>query len=186
MAYTVARTWVTAETVTAALMNTHVRDNLAATAPGIASATGNLIVTSGTNAVAERTPAQDTDGGSGSLTNTSFLSLANLTGGTPFGGEVEVAVTTGTTARVFWGANIQNDTAGGQVIVSYSVSGATTSAATDNRSLSFESNAGGDFAQFSTFLRLAVNAGSNTFTMEARVPSHTGTINDPRLLVIPL
>ena len=39
MAYTAARTWVTNETVTAAIMNTHVRDNLTAIVPSGEDAT---------------------------------------------------------------------------------------------------------------------------------------------------
>ncbi len=186
MAYTVARTWVTAETVTAALLNTHLRDNMNATAPGIASAAGNLIVTDGTNSIVQRTPAQAADNGSGTLTNTSSLTLANLTGGTPFSGEVEVTVTTGTKAFVLFAARLRNDTVDQSVTLGYSVSGASTVSASFDRSLSFQSpTAGADF-EAATFYFQSLTAGSNTFTLEARVTANEGTINDPRIAVLPL
>ncbi len=186
MAYTSERTWVTAETVTAAIMNQHVRDNFAATAPGIATGTGSLIVTDGTNSVVERVPLQDVDNGNGTGTNTSYLSLANLTGGSAFAGEVEVAVTTGTRAIVQWAAQLQTTTAGAHVLLSYSVSGATTTAADDNFALQYESGSASDLAQFGTFHLATVTAGSNTFTLEAKASAGTMTIGEPRILVIPL
>ena len=43
MAWTAPRTWVTAEVVTAALLNTHVRDNLLQTAPALVTTKGDLV-----------------------------------------------------------------------------------------------------------------------------------------------
>lgn len=49
MAWTTPRTWVTGETVTAALLNAHLRDNLLDPSPtGITSAVGGLRIGSGT------------------------------------------------------------------------------------------------------------------------------------------
>ena len=50
MAWTTPRTWVTGEIVTAALLNTHVRDNLNVTAPAIMTGQGDLIFATGANA----------------------------------------------------------------------------------------------------------------------------------------
>ncbi len=187
MVWTAPRTWVTAETVTAALMNTHIRDNLLVTAPGIATAAGKMIVTSGTNLIVERTPAQDVDAGSGTGTNTSYLTLANLTGGTPFGGEVEVAATTGTDAIVFIGASVASSTAGAITRLSYSVSGATTIGANNDFALSFESPFTGDHLQAATFhMVTTLTGGSNTFTLEGLVSAGTGTWAEPRICVVPL
>lgn len=187
MAWSNPKTHAAADDITAAMLNQEIRDNLNETAPGIATGGGKLIVTDAANSIVERTPAQDVDNGNATGTNTSYLSLANLTGGTPFGGEVEVAVTTGLTAIVFWAAQIQTTTAGANVLVSFAVSGATTIAANDNYALQYESGAASDLAQFSTFFfRSALTAGSNTFTLEARVSAGTMTIGEPRILVIPL
>jgi hypothetical protein len=54
MAWTVPITFYDGDPLTAAQWNTFVRDNLNATAPGIATSPGNMIVTSGRNRIAER------------------------------------------------------------------------------------------------------------------------------------
>ena len=51
MAWTTPRTWTTGEIVTAAYMNTHIRDNLLETAPAKVTTTGDLIVGNGSNAL---------------------------------------------------------------------------------------------------------------------------------------
>ncbi len=52
MAWVAPRTWVTAEVVSASLLNTHVRDNLLETAPAKAAAAGDLVYATGANAIA--------------------------------------------------------------------------------------------------------------------------------------
>lgn len=52
MAWTAPRTWVTGETVTAALLNTHVRDNLLETAPAKVTTAGDTVYATGANAIA--------------------------------------------------------------------------------------------------------------------------------------
>jgi len=59
MAWTAPRTWVTAEVVTAALMNTHVRDNLLQTAPAIVTTAGDFVYATAANTIA-RLPAGTT------------------------------------------------------------------------------------------------------------------------------
>ena len=49
MAWTAPRTWVTAETVTAALLNTHLRDNLNATSVGTAAAAADIMYATAAN-----------------------------------------------------------------------------------------------------------------------------------------
>ena len=51
MAWTAARTWTTGELVTAAIMNTHVRDNLLETAVAKVTTAGDLAYASGANAL---------------------------------------------------------------------------------------------------------------------------------------
>lgn len=207
MAWTTPRTWVTAETVTAALMNAHVRDNLRETSPFTVTTAGDLSYADAANSMNSRlaigadgtflastgtapvwrVPATDVDAGTGTLVDTTFTSLATITGGTPFAGEISVAVTTGTSALVFWKARLANSTAGTFTWLSYSISGATTSAAIDSRSINFESSAANDLAEFGGFrLQQSLTAGSNTFTLAARVTSGTGTITRPEICVIPL
>ncbi len=52
MAWTAPRTWVTAEVVTAALMNTHIRDNLLETATAKVTTAGDLVHATAANALA--------------------------------------------------------------------------------------------------------------------------------------
>lgn len=49
MAWTAPRTWVAGELVTAALLNTHVRDNLLVTAPAVMTTTGDMVYASAAN-----------------------------------------------------------------------------------------------------------------------------------------
>ena len=51
MAWTAPRTWVAGETVTAALMNTHVRDNLLETMVAKTTAAGDLVYASAANSL---------------------------------------------------------------------------------------------------------------------------------------
>lgn len=51
MAWTAPRTWTTGELVTAAIMNTHVRDNELETAPAKAAANLELFEATGANAL---------------------------------------------------------------------------------------------------------------------------------------
>lgn len=55
MSWTAPRTWVTGEVVTAALMNTHVRDNMLETAPAKAAAAGDTFYATAANAIAALT-----------------------------------------------------------------------------------------------------------------------------------
>jgi hypothetical protein len=51
MAWVAPRTWVTGEIVTAAYLNSNVRDNTLETAPAKAAAAGDIFVATGANAI---------------------------------------------------------------------------------------------------------------------------------------
>jgi len=51
MSWSAPRTWTTGEIVTAAYLNSNVRDNMLETAPAKASAGGDIFVATGTNAI---------------------------------------------------------------------------------------------------------------------------------------
>lgn len=81
MAWTTPRTWVTGETVTAALLNTHLRDNFNKTAPAVVGAIGDLVIGSGLNSVTFLTvgnAGQFLTGGSNSPTWTNELGSASF------------------------------------------------------------------------------------------------------------
>lgn len=52
MSWTTPRTWITSEVVSAAQMNTHVRDNFLATTPAVVAAAGDTVYATGANALA--------------------------------------------------------------------------------------------------------------------------------------
>lgn len=56
MSWTAPRTWVTAEVVTAAMMNIHVRDNLLETAPAKVTTAGDILYATAANAIARLAP----------------------------------------------------------------------------------------------------------------------------------
>ena len=179
MAWTAPRTWVTAEIVTASIMNTHVRDNLLQTGPAKATTTSGLIVSNGANILAERIPDGDVETGSVNTASTSYVYLAP---------SPQVAnATTGTKAIVLWSAGISNSTAGAISYASFDITGATTASSGDSLSVAFESSAASDFATIgNAMLHTGLTAGSNTFTMQHRVTAGTGTYINRRLMVIPL
>lgn len=155
------RTWTTNELVTAAMMNTHVRDQFSF-----------LETIDGSSNTDSRT-----------FTNTGYLDLDALTGGAGTITAVAVTVTTGTRVLVTVAGQVTNS--GGQTFLSYRVSGATTLAASDSTALWVNATAVGFGASFESLLE-TLNAGSNTFELQAKVSASTGTLNDPRLIVKPI
>ncbi len=129
----------------------------------------------------ERTDSQ-------TATTTSYVTLAaSGVGNWEFAAEVEVSVTTGTHALVLMAARLVNDTAGSATFLSYSVSGATTIASADSKSIRYDSSVASDNASFGGWDWVtALTAGSNTFTLEGKVDGNIGTIATPRILVMPL
>ena len=201
MAWTAPRTWVTGETVTAALMNAHIRDNLLETSAATVTTAGDLthadaanslirlgIGAANTHLVSDgsapvwRSVATDVDTGTGSSSSTSYTKMV---AGFDFATEVEVTVTTGTVALVLWKASLSNTTAGSTTHLSYSVSGATTTAASNNNQIKYEASVANDGAEFSGFdLRTGLTAGSNVFTLEGRVNANAGTVARPEIAVL--
>ena len=179
MAWTAPRTWVTAEIVTASLLNVHVRDNLLVTAPGIATTAGRILVVGGTNAIVERLA-------DGALVNTSettaSTSYTNLSTSGP-----SVSATTGTRAIIWLGSQIANDTGGGQSYMGVDISGATTTAAADGSSVMYESSNANDVAIVgSPPIEVTLTSGTNTFKAEYRVTTGTGTFHRRRIFVLAL
>ena len=169
-------TWVSTEVVTAAIMNTHVRDNFNETAPAKPTLSGQLFVSTGANAIAARAPAKDIVATSETTSSTSYTDLA--TSGPA------VTTTTGSDAIVFLYARVKNGNSTASTFMSYAVSGATADSANDNRALI---NVGTDTIAATAFgFHEGLTAGSNTFTMKYRVSADTGTYQDRRLMVIPL
>ena len=94
-----------------------------------------------------------------------------------------VTVTTGTSALVIITAYLQNS-GGNLTYASFAVSGATTSAATDDRLIA-QTTANGMVCSRPQKIT-GLTAGSNTFTMKYRVAAGTGTYAYRDIVVIPL
>lgn len=179
MAWTSPMTFTAGTTLTAAQLNTHLRDNLLETAPAKATTAGRIFVATGANAIAERAIETATVATNQTTTSTSFTDLAT-TG-------PAVTLTTGTRALVFITAGVDNTSAGANSLAAAAVTGATTDAAADARAALHESaiaNAGERATSLHMFTGLT--AGSNTFTMRYRVTAGTGSWENRQIVVIAL
>lgn len=179
MTWTTPLTAVSNAGLTSAQWNASVRDNLNMTAPALASGAGQLYVSTGVNAGAMRTPA-----GQYIATNDTFTSSTYVGLGTP---GPAVTVTTGTGAIVAVGAFMRHGTAGNVVWAGWTISGAYSLAASDDRAIAFQayvSNASGRIGRIDIVTGLT--PGSNTFTMQGRTDGGTGLLGDRRMTVIPL
>jgi hypothetical protein len=157
-----------------------IRDNFAETAPAKATTPGSHFAGTGTNSIAERIPATATNLGAGSVGTTTSTSYVQALTGTTL---PSIAVTTGVKALVAFSTRHTAATAGQNVWTSIAVSGATTIAASDNWAMSWDGT--GQHYYCMTYLETSLTAGSNTFTMQARVSSGTGTFSTQRVSVVP-
>ena len=160
MSWTAPRTWVTGEIVTAAIMNTHIRDNQV-------------------DLDRRTSPTEATVNTGQSTSSTSYTDLATA--------GPAVTVTIGATGKALVAiytsaANTTNNYA----LASYAVSGATTVAASDLSSVQHGNSIA--IRAGATLLQTGLSAGSNTFTMKYRKDAGAGTADftGRRILVTPL
>jgi hypothetical protein len=180
MAWSTPFTAVSNSTYTAAQHNASVRDNLLECPTAKATAAGQMFVSTGTNAIAARTPGRFTNG---TAQTTASLTYTDLTTVGP-----AYTVTTGTSALVIVSAAIRNSTGGGGGLMSFAVSGATTIAPSDDRA--FRSLSSGasttDNNGSRVHMQTGLTAGSNTFTAKyAAAIGGTATFEFRELCVIP-
>lgn len=141
MAFTTPRTWVAFEIPTAAIMNTHIRDNLVDL-----DARANISASS-----------VDT---SQSRSGTTYGDLGTV--------GPSITMVTGTKAYILIAANVNSPTSG-VAYMAVAVSGATTLAANDSRALRYESVPITGLSYGISFTGLT--PGSNTFTAKYRSSS---------------
>lgn len=208
MPWTIPKTWTVNEVLTAADMNTFVRDNMNETSAAAVTTVGDTTYADGSHSMTRlaigaagtalastgaatvwRLPTEDIDFQSGSLAAQFDLTSYGTTSTAVSGSEVlpVVTVTTGPRALVIVSCfRAYHDTNGGQVFVSFSVSGATTLGAGDAQSGLSESSVANDHHAVSSMRLIPLTAGSNTFQMQARIATAgLGTIDRPRILVVP-
>lgn len=179
MAWTAPMTAVDGAVFTAAQFNASIRDNLMETAPAKATTAGGYFVADAVNSIVQRVTGSASIDTLQSTTSTSFTDLATV-GPT-------VTVTTGARALVSIGSSMTNSQPDFFSIVGVSVSGATTIAPTDARSLNFKQTANtmGQGIQCSWVEMYNLTPGVNTFTLKYRVTGDTGVFSRRRLIVIP-
>ena len=180
MAWTTPMTAVANTALTAAQWNAHVRDNFLETSPAKATASGQMFVATGTNAIAARTPSGATVATSQTTTSTAYVDLTTA-------GPI-VTVTTGTKAIVSIAANMDTNTTANPVYASYAVSGATTIAANDAWCILRDAITQVNPNRWGvTHFVDTLNPGSNTFTMKYKsTTSTTATFLNRTIVVIPL
>ena len=197
--WTTPRTWVAAEIVTAALMNTHVRDNLLETSPAVATVAGDTVHADGANSLARLAVGSagaiyvvDNGVPSWKLVANAEVTASETSASTTFtnlatsGPSVTVTIGTSGLALVMT-CRFFTDTVGHSGLASIDISGATTDAASDAEGLRYESGNVNDVAQFGrTRLYTGLNAGSTTFKMVYRASGGMSTFANRHLIVLPL
>lgn len=175
MAWTAPMTFVSGTVLTAAQLNTHLRDNLAETAPAKALTPGGIFVTNDVNQIVERVPKSGFVDPSQDTTSSSYTDLATV--------GPSVTTTTGTRALVLISAGITSSTTSASR-ASFGVSGASSIEPDDNWSIRlsgvFSVNCGTH--HFMTDL----SPGTNTFTMKYLSGSGSTSFFDRRITVIPM
>ena len=185
MAWTAPFTAIAGGVVRAADYNLYVRDNLLVTEAAVCQTPGSMFITTGLNAIAERIPT------GAFVPDSDTTASATYTGSLAATSGPSVTVTTGPSAVVCVGARIGPNTSGSNqsTKMSWSVSGATTLAASDFWAAG-HSGIGNSAVVYTSrwYLATGLTPGSNTFSAAYAVSSSTvtGTYQYRALHVIPL
>lgn len=179
MAWTAPTTFVDGNVLTAALLNTNVRDNALETMPGKATIPLQHFVVSGTNALIGRTISYADVAAAENTTSNTYTDLSTV-GPT-------ITVTTGTKALVIFTSAIECEDATIRTLsVSVAVSGASTIAAADDIALRLTGLDNKPTQATMAHLFTTLTGGSNTFTMKYKsVGSVQVKFYRRQLIVIP-
>lgn len=179
MAWSTPLTAVANSALTAAQWNATVRDNLLETAPAKATAAGRIMVTTGTNAIAERVIAQHTINTAQTTASSSYVDLATV--------GPQVTLVTGARALVWWNAQMSNSLGSSATRCAIEVSGATSISPSDSHDLYNDGLTAGNATRFACAEMFdTLTPGTNTFTVKYKVNSGTGTYTDRHLIVMAL
>jgi len=181
MAWSTPLTAVSNATFTAAQYNASDRDNMLLTPAALATAAGQMWVSTGVNAGAVRTPSGAVVNTSQTSSSTSYADLATV--------GPQVSVTTGTQAVVLFASEGTNNTNSHHASTAVDISGATTRAANDVDATRFTdgTTASVPDRRAGFIWATGLTAGTNTFTLKYRVQvgTDTGTFSNRSILVIP-
>lgn len=177
MAWTAPITFVSNTVLTAAQMNTYLRDNLNETAPAKATTPGYHFVSTGPNQIAERPIVGDTVGVAQTTASTDYTDLATV--------GPQVTCVTGSQAIYLMSCRM-NNTAGDSCRASIEISGASNIPAGNSRDLTVHIGSDKQNKTGLAYFEDGLTPGTNTFTMKYRVLSGTGNFGERHLIVIAL
>lgn len=181
MAWTAPITFVSNTVLTAAQMNTYLRDNFNETAPAKATTPGYHFVSTGPNSIAERAIEIATVNATEQTTETDFSDLATV--------GPSITCNTGTRAMYFVTASTWNSTSERATWMAVGVTGATEIDPSKDNALVVD---GLTQDQLNTFRATAVyvenglTPGTNTFTCKYLVSTGTGNWKNRQLVVMAL
>jgi hypothetical protein len=161
--------------LTAAQLNTFVRDNLNETAAARATATSQWFVSTAANSIAARTITGAIDTLGVSFTTTSYTETST---------NASVTLTTGPQAIVGVFAQLDRNTTGTIVSVNFAVTGATSISPQELSEGTSGVTAIGGPERLGTITWVDLNPGSNTFSMKYKIDSGTGIVSKSALLVM--
>jgi hypothetical protein len=184
MVWTAPKTFSANSALTAADLNTYLRDNFLETAPAIASTPGSYFITDTLNSVSERVPQSAYVATSGSIsTSPAVGTYGDISGSVG----PSVVVQTASRALVFLYCQGSHSAAHGTAYMSYAISGSTTFAPGGPNALNMSSTVAGMGQRWSAIiLHDSLNPGANTFTAKyANNATGTATWQDRRIAVLP-
>lgn len=169
MAWTAPITFVANTGLTAAQLNTYLRDNMNETAPAKATTPGYHFVSTGPNAIAERAWESSFIDTSQGTTSTTFVDLATV--------GPQVTIETGSKALWFINCFTAAPVANTARRASVEVTGASSIAASDNTGILHDvtSVSPNGVRTAACHMETGLTPGTNTFTMKYR--SGGGTVN---------
>lgn len=177
MAWVTPPTFVAGNVLTAAQLNI-LSGDLNETAPGKATAAGQIFVSTAANAVAARTMGHGNV--SGAAQGTTSLSYVDLTTVGP-----SVTITTGATALAIISCEMSNDTINGYCEITYGLNGAAPATSNTLRSVSAIANAR-ESASRAIWVS-GLTPGSNTFKLMYRAQAGgTASFNFRDLVIMPI
>lgn len=176
MAWSTVPTFVSGAVLTAAQLNTYLRDNAAETAVSKASVAGRYFGVDGTNSIGEREIKSDIVTTSETTTNSAFVDLATVGPG----------VTTFSAAKavVLLTASVSNNTVGATSSMGVEVTGPSAGSAGTSFALRVTSSTANALYQAS-FVDARGAAGINSFTAKYSTTAGTATFVTRRITVLP-
>lgn len=182
MAWTAPMTFADGTALTAAQMNTYLRDNLNETMTAKATTNGGMFFSTDVNEWAERIPGYQRRNTTFSTSSTTYVNADDL--------GPRVTVTTGTDALILFAGHIGNTLADTATYMSYNVSGASVVPSAESQSIrldGFDAGTGDNYLGAGMFdIRNDLTPGENTFQLTYRVDAGTGSFAYRILAVLPL